>query len=99
MPSLQEYLDVLPRKWARNRYSVRLKACRIAGWDEERAWNKLRESEHRILENDTPELRAKDEDIIRRSRGVHCPTAEVTAAHAEDVRRKLRSMVRVTFTE
>lgn len=88
-PSLAEYLDASFRQRTRRLYSAK---SRLMG--EDRVRRNLSERDQNFLSNDTPEQREKDADVEERWERVHGPSAEETAAHAEDGLRELRSLVR-----
>lgn len=50
-----------------------------------------------MLENDTPEQRARDEDVIEWYEQVHGPSEAETITHAARCRQRLRSLKRVTI--
>jgi hypothetical protein len=87
VPTLAEYLDVLSRYLARNSYTA---FSKLIG--EEWSWNRLKESQRKLLEGDTPELAARDKDVMQRSEGVHWRDS---GNAAEKTRQRLREMKRV----
>lgn len=89
-PTRTEYDDAAFRDRVRNVYSAKLKL--YGPGRENELWQKLSDYDRETLENDTPEQRAKDEDVIRRSEGVHWQES----SHAASAKMRLRSMERVT---
>ncbi len=89
-PSVHEFLNANARQQRRRLYNAK---SRLMG--EDRAWRNLSDFDRETLENDTPEQRARDEDIEERSRGVHGSGGAETITHAARCRQRLRSMVRV----
>ena len=85
VPTIGEYLAASSRERTRNLLNAKSRLYTIAGKDT---------SDLETVEGDTPELREKDVDVVRRyrqARGVE----DETAAHAESCRARLRSMVRM----
>ena len=91
VPSRVDFDDANARQQTRRLYSAK---SRLMG--EDRAWRNLSDFERETLENDTPEQRTKDEDIEKRSRGVHGSGGAETVTHANRCKTRLRSMTRVT---
>jgi hypothetical protein len=92
IPSQDEYLDAMFRQRTRRLYNAKLKLYRMLGREDE-LWNRLSEFDKKTIENDTFELRARDEGIEQRWRQVHGPSDEETAACAEDAHRRWRARV------
>jgi hypothetical protein len=90
--SPNEYWPVQSRQQVRRLYNAELKLYRMTDKGEDRLWNSLSDWDREMLENDTPEQQARDEEIEERWRQVHGPSDEEIAAHAEECRRKLRAM-------
>ena len=84
-PALQEYLDVLHRHRVRNLHSA------FSKLDPDLPGRMLSEHELAIIEDDSEEQRARDEDVRRRSEGVHWHEA----SHAASAKLRLRSLERI----
>ncbi len=90
VPSRVDFDDANARQQTRRLYSAK---SRLMG--EDRAWRNLSDFDRETLENDTPEQRARDEDIEERSRGVHGSGGAETITHTVRCRQRLSTMVRV----
>ena len=77
----------------RNVYSAKLKLYRMSGREDE-LWQKFSDYDRRVLENDPPEQRALDEDVMRRYEKTNGIGKEKTADYAAKVKAKLSTMVR-----
>lgn len=93
-PTRAEFDDAAFRDRVKNVYSAKLKLYRMSGREDE-LWDSLSDHDRETLENDTPEQRAKDADVMRRSEGVHWQES----GHAARAKLRLRSMERVTVME
>lgn len=86
-PTRAEFDDAAFRDRVSNVYSAKLKLYRMSGREDE-LWQKLSDYDRRVLENDTPEQRALDEDVVRRYEKANGIGEEKTADYAAKVKAK-----------